>query len=305
MKFIKKRTLTLGKRQGIMGYVFISPFLLGFIFIFLAALVQSFMFSINDIELTVDRYILKNVGFANYSKVFIVHPKFRRVLIESITRMLLDVPIIIIFSFFMATLLNQKFKGRTLARAIFFLPVILATGIVARVEATDMMFSLLRTGEGVDTGIASGTFQTFQIRYLLLQVKMSPKYISYIIDAIDRIYDVVVTSGVQMLIFLAGLQSISPSLFEAAHVEGATGWESFWKITFPMVSPLILVNAIYTVIDSFTNPNNPVMLIIHETAFKNSEYGYASAMAWIYFAVILCILGVVAWIISRRVFYNE
>jgi ABC-type sugar transport system permease subunit len=305
MKLKKKRTLTLEKRQGIMGYVFISPFLLGFIFIFLAALVQSFMFSINDIELTVDRYMLKSVGFANYSKVFIVHPKFRRVLIESITRMLLDVPIIIIFSFFMATLLNQKFKGRTVARALFFLPVILATGIVARVEATDMMFNMLSAGEGVDTGIASGTFQTFEIKYLLLQMKMSPKYISYIIDAIDRIYDVVVTSGVQMLIFLAGLQSIPSSLFEAAHVEGATGWESFWKITFPMVSPLILVNAIYTVIDSFTNPNNPVMLIIHETAFKNSEYGYASAMAWIYFAVILCILGVVAWIISRRVFYYE
>jgi ABC-type sugar transport system permease subunit len=139
----------------------------------------------------------------------------------------------------------------------------------------------------------------------LLQTRLSTRFIDYIVSAVDRIYDIVSASGVQILIFLAGLQSISPSLFEASNIEGATGWENFWKITFPMVSPLILVNTVYSVIDSLTNSNNTVMELIRDTAFASQDYGMSSAMAWIYFMAILVIVGLVMWIISKLVFYYD
>jgi len=306
MKRKKLKGLSLQDKQSIMGYVFISPFLIGFVLVFLVALKQSLTFSFSSLEMTKEGVVSTGIGFENFHKALMINPQFRQILVQSLSDTAANVPIIIIFSFFMSNVLNQKFWGRTFARSIFFLPVILVTGIVARAEATDMLFNILKTGEGADTGVTSGMFRIYELTYYLLQTtRLTPEMIDYLLGAIERIYDVVVNSGVQILIFLAGLQSISPSLFEAAYVEGATGWESFWKITLPMISPLILVNTVYTVIDSFTNPNNPVMHTIQQTAFVGSDYGYASAMAWIYFLIILVVLLIVGGIISSKVFYQE
>ena len=127
----------------------------------------------------------------------------------------------------------------------------------------------------------------------------------FLSNAINGIYDIVVASGVQILIFLAGLQSISPSLYEASSMEGATAWENFWKITFPMISPIILVNSVYTIIDLFTNETNEMMKNIKSTIFNDIKYGYGSAMAWIYFVCIAVILLIVGGLISRKVFYYD
>ena len=129
--------------------------------------------------------------------------------------------------------------------------------------------------------------------------------INFLASAVNGIYSIIIASGVQILIFLAGLQSISPSLYEASAMEGATAWESFWKITFPMISPLILVNSIYTIIDSFTSETNAIMKDIKATIFDEVKYGLGSAMAWIYFVCIAIILLIVGGIISRHVFYND
>ena len=127
----------------------------------------------------------------------------------------------------------------------------------------------------------------------------------FLSNAINGIYDIVVASGVQILIFLAGLQSISPSRYEASSMEGATAWENFWKITFPMISPIILVNSVYTIIDLFTNETNEMMKNIKSTIFNDIKYGYGSAMAWIYFVCIAVILLIVGGLISRKVFYYD
>lgn len=307
MSRAKKRRFTLEQRKMVSGYMFIMPFLIGLVVFFIFPLVQSIIFSFNNLEVTSTGYKLSYVGLANFRKAFFVDPQFRQVLVSSITQMITNVPLIVIFSFFAATLLNQEFKGRAFARAVFFLPVILTSGVIVAIENSDMLLNMARSSfekEAV-SGAASSVVQALELRRLLLQARMNPTFIGYITGAIDNIYNVITASGVQILVFLAGLQTISPSLYEAAIVEGATGWEKFWKITFPMVSPLILVNVVYSIIDSFTRPTNRVMQMIMDSAFRQTAYGYSSAIAWIYFITIMLILGAAVSIISKGVFYQE
>ena len=216
--------------------------------------------------------------------------------------MVVQVPLVIIFSFFAANLINQKFRGRAVARSIFFFPVILTSGVILGLENSDLLVQTLST-----TGMDADEFQSmFNIMMLLNKYTNLPMVVTeFLSNAINGIYDIVVASGVQILIFLAGLQSISPSLYEASSMEGATAWENFWKITFPMISPIILVNSVYTIIDLFTNETNEMMKNIKSTIFNDIKYGYGSAMAWIYFVCIAVILLIVGGLISRKVFYYD
>ena len=298
----KRRGLNLTRKRAAMGYLFVLPFIIGLITFFLVPLVQSFIFSLNKLEVAEGGYRLIPMGFQNYNRALRVHASYVRDLWESVRYMIANVPLIIIFSFFAANLLNQKFKGRSLARAIFFLPVIVTSGVMLVVDSGDLLQSSLGMTQ---TDGTEGAFRAVELARLLLQTRLSERFIDYIIGAVDAIYDIVSASGVQILVFLAGLQSISPSLFEASNIEGATGWENFWKITFPMVSPLILVNTVYTIIDLLTNSSNTVMELIRDTAFASQDYGMSSAMAWIYFAAILLIVGLVMWIVSKLVFYYD
>jgi len=298
----KRRGLDLTRKRAAMGYLFVLPFIIGLITFFLVPLVQSFIFSLNKLEVAEGGYNLIPMGFENYNRALRVHASYVRDLWESVRYMIANVPLIIIFSFFAANLLNQKFKGRSLARAIFFLPVIVTSGVMLVVDSGDLLQSSLGMTQ---TDGTEGAFRAVELARLLLQTRLSERFIDYIIGAVDAIYDIVSASGVQILVFLAGLQSISPSLFEASNIEGATGWENFWKITFPMVSPLILVNTVYTIIDLLINSSNTVMELIRDTAFASQDYGMSSAMAWIYFAAILLIVGLVMWIVSKLVFYYD
>lgn len=300
----KKSKLNLAKKRAIMGYLFVMPFIIGLITFFFVPMLQSFIFSLNNLEVSPDGsgYNLIANGFENYNRALNVHATFRRDLVEALLNMATNVPLIIIFSFFAANLLNQRFKGRSVARAMFFLPVILTSGVILTIERGDLLQSALGMTQ-TDSG--GGAFRAVELARLLLQSRLSPIFIDYIIGAVDRIYEIVTASGVQILVFLAGLQSISPSLFEASNIEGATSWENFWKITFPMVSPLILVNTVYSIVDALTNSSNTVMQLIRDVAFAQNNYGLSSAMAWIYFGSILVVIGVVTWVISRSVFYQE
>ncbi len=298
----KRRGLNLNRKRAMMGYLFVLPFIIGLITFFLVPLIQSFIFSINKLEVVEGGYNLLPVGLSNYNRALRVHATYARDLVESVLYMLTNVPLIIIFSFFAANLLNQKFKGRSLARAIFFLPVILTSGVMLVIDSGDLLQSSLGMTQ---TDGQEGAFRAVELARLLLRSRLSPTFIDYIISAVDRIYEIVSASGVQILVFLAGLQSISPSLFEASNIEGATGWENFWKITFPMVSPLILVNTVYSIIDSLTNSSNVVMGMIRDTAFASNDFGLSSAMAWLYFLAILVIVGIVVKLVSKVVFYYE
>ena len=136
----------------------------------------------------------------------------------------------------------------------------------------------------------------------LLQVSgMASEVFGVIFDMIDSIYDIVMASGIQIIVFLSGLQSISPSLYEAADVEGCSAWESFWKITFPMVSPLLLVNCIYTIIDFFMKNDNRVMELIYQVTYQDFKFGISAAMSWMYFGIALAFIGICSFIISKAV----
>lgn len=240
------------------------------------------------------------VQWANYEKALFIDPDFIRTLVESVGQMFFDVPIILIFSFFAATLLNQNFKGRGIVRVIFFLPVIMVSGVIGSTNTAAM----IREGMQMESE-QSAIMMSTALADFLLQMEMSPQFTMYIMKAVDGISDVVVQSGVQILVFLAGLQSIPSSLYESASIEGATAWESFWKITFPMIGSLILVNTVYTIVNSFTSSKNEVIRMIKNVISQNIDYGLASAMSWIYFIVIALIVSIAMVCISKRVFYHE
>ena len=309
MNYFKRRNgklrLSLTGKEAVWGIFFILPFLIGFFGIFLPMIIDSIRFSFSNMEVGQTGYVLTKAaknGWEHYIRALTIDPDFNMLLINSVLSMLVRVPLIIIFSFFAATLLNQKFKGRAIARSIFFFPVILTSGVVLGLENSDL---LVRTLSDVDMSASEMENFLNVSRFLMEYTNLPRPIISYLTTAVNGIYDIVVASGVQILIFLAGLQSISPSLYEASSMEGATAWENFWKITFPMISPMILVNSVYTIIDMFTNETNEMMNEIKTTIFSEVKYGFGSAMAWIYFVCIAIILLIAGYLISRKVFYYD
>jgi ABC-type sugar transport system permease subunit len=293
-----RKGLTLEQRKSVIGMLFVSPWLFGFIVLFAIPLYDSLVYSINELKVALGGFDTEFAGLKFFNEVFYKHPTYNRLLLESIMDIVINVPSIIIFSLFAASLLNQKFRGRMLARSIFFLPVLLATNLLSIEQSAD----LAAVAETV-TGSDSEGLQSFELQRLLLESGFGSGITSYITGSVDRIYEIISHSGVQILIFLAGLQSVSPSLYEAAKIEGATPYESFWKIAFPMVSPLILTNVVYTVIDSYNY--NKLSVLINETAFKALNFSLSAAMSWVYFAVTSIILIVLVWAVSRKVFYYD
>jgi len=295
--------LTLSQRRAILGIFFILPWLIGFVFLFLAPLIESFRFSFSKLIVAPDGFTLQFIGIANFREALAVDPEFNRVLTQSVLEMLYDVPMILFFSLFMATLLNQKFRGRSVARAIFFLPVILASGAVEAAQQSGLIQMTGSVQAAEDLAQQQTGFDPMMVVRMLGNAGIPEWYVDYISSAITRIYEIISSSGVQILIFLAALQSIPSSMYEVAKIDGATAYEMFWKITFPMVSPLILTNVIYTIIDSFGD--SPVTERIYQTAFQTQNFGLSAAMAWLYTLSVSLLLIIVGFLISRRVFYHN
>ncbi len=298
---MKRFRLSMRQRENVYGYIFILPFILGFLLFVLAPVIQSVILSINEVTITQTGFETNYIGFENYYFALRVHADFFRQLVEVMGVMLLNVFWILVFSFFAALLLNQKFKGRLIFRVIFFLPVVLASGVILQLEVQDYMMGVI--GGEVQETYSFIDFQALSTFLTYLQVP--EKFMEYIALAVDGISSIINASGIQILIFLAGLQSISPSLYEASEVEGATAWENFWLITLPMVSPLILTNIIYTIIDFFTSTSNTLIQLIRNTTFQGAGFGVSAAMSWIYFGAICLILGIVYLIFNRLVFYHD
>ncbi|MBR4868044.1 MAG: sugar ABC transporter permease [Clostridia bacterium] len=303
-KLKNRRSLDLTTRRNLMGYWFVLPFVIGLILIYLPALVEAFRFSMSDIVMEEGSYRLESVGWSLYHHALFVDPDFFRGIVETIGSMFLNVIIIIIYALIMATILNRNLAAKGFYRAILFLPVIVATGIVANAENFTIATNAVSDIESGSAAMAGGVFSDFDIEVLLLSLNFNDTLTSIVVSAIGNLYNIVASSGVQLIIFLAGLQSISPAIYESATVEGATWWESFWKITIPMISPLILVNAVYTIVDSFTQYGNQVMDGIYEL-IGNGEYATASAQSFIYLAVVGLFIAIVVPIINKFVFYEN
>ena len=313
-KEIKKSRISYEKKKGLYGYGFIAIWIIGVIYMFIVPIFKSAWYSMCYTELvtTADQAAQRGMtsagiytewnNFGNYEEALFKNQDYLPKLTESLGAMVPQVIVVMIFSLFIALLLNQKFRGRTIARAVFFLPVLVATGPVLAVIKGDISTNGISSGEQF-----SALFQTDLVDELLqfLGIYNLNQQLTMTIQTITSdIFNLLWSAGIQILIFLAALQQIPVSAKEAASMEGATGWEFFWKITFPMISPMILANLIYTVIDTFIDSENPVMSIVLAQS-RGLRYGLSAAMAWIYFLIVAVALAIIVAIVSKFVFYEN
>lgn len=262
------------------GLLFIAPWLIGFLFLVLWPLMQSFFFSLNNVRIRPTGRAFKFIGFNNYRDIFLKDMFFVQELFGFLMSTLLQVPVIVVFSLILAMLLNQDIKFKGLFRTIFFLPVIISSGPV--------MAQLIEQGATsipiVDTTVIAAAISNIMPSWMATPF----------IGLFSQIIIILWYSGVQILIFLAGLQKIDRSLYEAAKIDGASSWECFWKITLPTLKPLILLNTVYTLVTLANSGENSIINLIYINMFSATRgYGFASAMAWMYAFVILLMLGAV------------
>ncbi|MDR0289905.1 MAG: sugar ABC transporter permease [Treponema sp.] len=300
-----KLSLTLEGKNAVTGYLFILPFVIGFLAFMFLPILESLRMAFSDVNIDVKNYgfTMRFTGLENLDRVINIDPEFRRFLVEEIGRMVLIVPAIIIFSLFIALILNQEFKARGFVRAVFFLPVILSSGVMIGLETNNSLLNSM--AEIIKEGNQMKTSITGVLENILAAEGAAAKFMKYIFQIVNQIYNIAMASGIQIIIFLSALQTIPVSMFEAAKIEGATSWECFWKITFPMVSSLILVNVVYSVVDYFIRTDNRVMIKINVAMRERLEYGFSTAMAWVYFLVVILIIGISIALISRKVYYYE
>ena len=302
---VRTRIVSLDKKKARAGWLFVLPFIIGFLLIYIPILTKSLQYSFSKLNsIAGGGIVAENVMFDNYLAA-VTDGQFISTLFGGIRQLALEIPAILFFSLFVAILLNQKMVGRSAFRAIFFIPVILATGLISGIDATTNNASTAENS--ISTGGTAASIVTSEdIQALFSNMIVGSGIATIVTGFVNNIFDIVNRSGVQMLIFLAGLQGISPSVYESCEMEGASAWETFWKITLPMISPMILVNLVYTLIDSFTAESNSVMKYISSVYSNAASAGMerASAMSWLYFLTVMFIVGVVSAIIGGIVFYQ-
>jgi ABC-type sugar transport system permease subunit len=306
--FIKKNDklcLTLEGKNARAGYLFILPFLIGFISFMFFPIFESFRMVFSRVTIDVMNYGFKMeyIKFTNIEYTLMIDAEFNRFLVEELLRMVLIVPAIIIFSLFVALLLNQEFKARGFVRAVFFLPVILSSGVMIGLETNNALLQSIANTIKESNLLKSSV--TGVLEQILAAEGAASGFMKYIFQVVNQIYSIAMASGIQIIIFLSALQTIPISMFEAAKIEGASSWECFWKITFPMVSSLILVNVVYSVVDYFLRTDNKVMEKIFQALIKSLDFGFSAAMAWIYFLIVIIVIGITLAIFSKRVYYYE
>lgn len=295
---IPKRTksgLTLEQREGWKGHLFLLPFYIGLAVFFLGPVIQSMVYSFNDVILREGYYETIPVGWDNYKHIFLTDANYTVNLVESLIELAWKLPVIFVSSLFFAILINKPFRGRIFVRAVFFLPVIIASGLVITIVQGDYIAGTLLSGSSVSGGEVS---QSTALNTMLSGIGLNDKIIKAITTVTDSMFTTIWQTGIQTVIFLAGLQSIPSTLYEASAVEGATAWEDFWKITLPMLLPIILVNLVYTVVDSLVNTQNVVMRQVVDNS-NNSRFGLSTAMAWSYFVIIAVLLLVIMLVFTK------
>lgn len=277
----------LKQRENMMGYIFILPWLIGIIVLVIYPLLQSFQFSLNNIRMLPTGRVMKFIGIDNYTRIFLEDPNFILSLKSYITETIIAVPVIVAFALIIAMLLNGKIKFRGLFRLIFFLPVIIASGPVMNQLA--------------DQGAASIPM----LNITMIEQTLDAYLPNFLVESISGVFSNMVMllwySGVQILIFLAAIQKIDTSLYEAAKIDGGSGWECFWKITLPTIKPMMLLNAVYTIIFLSNNEQNSLIVLIYNTMLSaTGGYGYASAMAWCYSVIVSILVALFAVLVMGR-----
>lgn len=299
VRFNKKRAKLLQKQHRA-GYLFVLPWIVGFLIFFLKPLVESFWYSFNDVTMSSDGLTASYVGLGNYQYLLLQDSSFLTNLGTVISSMLQQVLICTVLSLFIAVVLVQKFRGRTIYRAILFLPIIMTSGVV---------YSMV--GSVVGSAGLSGTgnaymYSSSSLATLMVQGGISKDTVSMITGFVDSIFKMIPNCGVPILLYISGLQKIPESYYEAARIEGANAWDIFWRITIPKIAPVIFLNLVYVIVDATTayggtSGGNVMMAAIQTMGFgKTMKFGMSSAMAWMYFLFTAFFLLLAYLILGRK-----
>lgn len=299
---MKKWQMSYTSKRKVNGFLYVLPFLIGFFLCFAIPLANTLWYSLNLVNVNdVGGMKFDFIGLQNYVNLFTSEVTTQaqplvRMFFDENTTIVTNVPLIVIFSLFMALLANQKFKGRGFVRVIFFLPIIFGIEVV-----TDML-AITTGGEWAQdsSGLLSESFISYLIDFY---TNIPDRILMPIIGYIDRIFDVLAQSGVQTLIYLAALQSINPSLYEVAKIEGATTYETFWKVTIPSIMHITTFVAVYTVVDLFLS--SPISEEAYSFAFEQSKIGVGSALSIVYIFNVILVLGLLFLILRKAVKQNE
>ena len=292
------------RKRAKWGYAFISLWLVGTALFFIYPLIQSFMYSLNDMRLESGQMTTRFVGFEHWRELFWRDAEFLPNLWTSFLDMILNTPVIVAFALFTAVILKEKFFGRTVARALFFFPVIIASGVVMTVLQEAILAGEAGNLAAGSTAQSAQIFQAPDIVTLFSNMGIPEALLNFVRNVLNRLFDLTWKSGVQILLLLAAVNSIPKSAYEAADIEGATGWEKFWKITLPMVSPTLVVTVIYTMIDSFTDYGNPIIMQAQE-AMGDGLLSRSTTIGFAYFIIVLLIIGITYAFINRFAFYEN
>ena len=279
----------LERREARVGLLFMIPWFVGAAVFLAYPLITSFWYALHNIRITPRGKIFTFLGYGNFTQILLQDPEFPVELVDYILSTVISVPIIVVFALIIAMMLNQDIKGRGFFRLIFFLPVIIVSGPI--------LGKLTETGAGSISAIDTQAI-TSAISSVLPAMVAEP-----IGDLFQNMVTILWYSGVQILIFLSGLQKMDKSMYEAAKIDGGSGWECFWKITLPNLKSMILLNTVYTIVFISNNDQNPIIGLIKNAMFsgtKEKGYGYASAMAWLYSIIVLLIVGLFALVLTTR-----
>lgn len=277
------------------GLMFVLPWIIGLIMFFFIPIGQSLIYSFSSVAVGSNGVETQWVGLENYIEIIKRDPNYLTWLKESLAEFAYSLPIILVLSLILAMLLNQKFRGRLFFRALYFLPVIIATGKVMSLIFTTTDESL--TSMGTSAGMSSGLIS---VEDLTGALNLSNEIAEFVSTAINNIFNLIWSCGIQVVLFLSGLQSIPPILYEASKVEGATKWEEFWFITFPMLSRITLLVGVFTMVELFINERNPLIEQIY-SKIRSAQYDVSSAMIWFYFLIVIAIMGLVMLLFNKFV----
>ena len=275
------------------GLRFISPWIIGLVLFFIVPIAQSIYYSFCNLSMGDGRITSSFIGFTNYDEILNRDPNYLVILKDSIVEILYSLPVIFIISLILAMLLNQQFPGRTFFRALYFLPVVIASGVVItilfEVNTSDV------TNVGMDEAISANMIDfTDIIKKLELPTQIS----KYLTSTLSNMFELVWNSGIQIILFISGMQSIPDQLYEVAKVEGCTKWEEFWFITLPMLSKVSLLVIVFTIVEQLVSQQNGMMSYMTQK-LASFQYGVGSAMAWFYFIVVGTVLGIAMLLLDR------
>ena len=275
------------------GFMFVLPWLIGSIIFFAVPLLQSFLYSFSDVTVEQGGMSLKFVGLEHYDTLINKDPQYLTNVSESLVPILYSLPLIVLISMVLGVLLNQKFKGRLFFRALYFLPVIIATGAVI-----EILFTTTSRDIGGSSTSDSFSANMLSVTEIMRWLDLPQKVAVYVKSAIGSIFDLVWHTGIQTVLVIAGLQSIPSTLYEASKVEGANKWEEFWFITFPMLSRVTLLVSIFTIVELFEDKTSPIMSNVY-SMMNGGKYDQSSAMLWIFFAIVGLVMGLVIFLYNR------